>query len=83
MLTILNTLQVLRPVELVVPLGFLLTGAAVVWSIMRDQLISVVPVARDLLIEQMDDGMLVLDEADRLIDLNPAMESLLGIPRAG
>jgi diguanylate cyclase (GGDEF)-like protein/PAS domain S-box-containing protein len=80
-LTLLNTLQVLSADLWVTPMAFVLTGAVIVWAIVRHQMIAVVPVARDMLIEQMDDGMLVMDERERVVDLNPAMEVLLGRSR--
>lgn len=80
-LAVLNTFELLAPDQVVTPLGFLLSGAAIVWSILRHQMISVAPVARELLIEQMDDGMIVLDEEGRIVDLNPAMAGLLARAR--
>ncbi|MBX0329596.1 diguanylate cyclase [Oscillochloris sp. ZM17-4] len=77
-LTLLNTFQLLSANLWLTPMAFVLTGAVIVWAIVRHQMIAVVPVARDLLIEQMDDAMLVIDERERVVDLNMAMESLLG-----
>ncbi|WP_052309984.1 histidine kinase N-terminal 7TM domain-containing protein [Methanocella arvoryzae] len=49
------------------------------WSIYHQQLFPLVPVAKELLVRSMPDGMLVLDKDGRLVDQNPAAESLLGI----
>ncbi|MEJ5222964.1 MAG: diguanylate cyclase [Anaerolineales bacterium] len=51
-------------------------------ALFRFKLLSVVPVARNALIENMPDAMLVLDEQWRIIDSNPAALRLLG-PDAG
>jgi len=54
------------------PIGFMFTGLILVTGIFRFRLFDLVPVARDLLIEGMSDGVLVLDEYSRIIDINPA-----------
>jgi PAS domain S-box-containing protein len=64
------------------PFGFLITGIAVLWGRWRFRLWDVVPVARDTLIEGMQDGVLVLDRQNRIIDLNPAIQSVLNLPTA-
>lgn len=43
------------------------------------RLFDVVPVARNRMIEQMRDGMLVIDAQTRIVDLNGAAQELLGI----
>ena len=45
------------------------------------RLFDLVPVAYATVIEQMREAMLVLDARRRIVDLNPAAESILGIPR--
>jgi len=45
------------------------------------RLFEVVPVARNRVVEQMRDGMLVLDAKTRIEDLNEAAQQLLGIAR--
>jgi PAS domain S-box-containing protein len=62
------------------PFGFLITGVAVLWGRWRFRLWDTVPVARDTLIEGMQDGILVLDRQNRIIDLNPAIQSVLNLP---
>lgn len=81
LLTAMNTLQLVPPDQLATPLGFVLTGAALAVAVIFYQMTNVVPIARELLIEQMDDGMLVLDERQRIIDMNPAMQALIGQDR--
>jgi diguanylate cyclase (GGDEF)-like protein len=65
----------------ITPISFLGTGLACLLSLLRFQLFNLVPVARDTLIEKMQDGVLVLDVHQRILDLNPMAQTLLGVPR--
>jgi PAS domain S-box-containing protein len=60
------------------PFGFTLMGSVFAWTLFHHQFLNVVPVARDLLIDSMSDGMLVLDVQHHIVDLNPAVQHLLG-----
>ncbi len=60
------------------PFAFSLSGAAIMWGIMRYRLLDVVPIARDIVIQNMDDGIMVIDKEQRILDLNPAAAILLG-----
>jgi PAS domain S-box-containing protein len=59
-------------------MAFALTGALLIWGIFTRRLFSLVPVARDLLVEQMADGLIVLDAQDRVQDANPTALRILG-----
>ena len=59
------------------PLAFLATGALWLAAILRGTLLDVLPLARDVLVEQMVDGVVVVDEADRVVDANPAALAML------
>jgi len=54
------------------PGGFTVMGLCYGYAIFRHQLLDLVPVARDSVIEGMRDGYVVLDEDDRIVDLNNA-----------
>lgn len=58
--------------------AFAITGAALTLGLLRYQLLDLVPVARELVIDSMSDAMLVLDNLDRIVDLNSASEKLIG-----
>jgi diguanylate cyclase (GGDEF)-like protein/PAS domain S-box-containing protein len=60
------------------PLALLITGLLIMYSLERFRLLDMVPVARSTLIEHMRDGMLVLDERNRILDANPAALRMLG-----
>ncbi len=61
------------------PIGFTLGGLLIFWNISSLQLLDLVPVGRDAVLDSMQDGMLVLDRENRVIDFNPAARQLLGI----
>jgi PAS domain S-box-containing protein len=62
-----------------VSLAFALSGVMLLMGMTRYRLFDLVPVARDVLVGRMTDGILVVDSADRIIDANPAALALLGI----
>ena len=59
------------------PISFALSALILIIGVVRDQLLDVRPVARDLLVDSMGDLMLALDHQGRVIDLNPAAETAL------
>lgn len=61
------------------PIGFTISGLTFAWAIFRYQLLDLVPVARDVLVDRMSDGMIVLDAQNRIVDLNPAMQKIAGL----
>ncbi|MBN2006956.1 MAG: hypothetical protein JXA21_26640 [Anaerolineae bacterium] len=61
------------------PLGFTLGGIVFALAVFRFRLFDVAPVARDVLVDRMSDGMLVLDAQDRIVDLNPVFQAISGI----
>jgi len=61
------------------PVGFMLTGVILVWSLRHLHLLKVAPVARDVVIDEMREGVIVCDRQDRVVDVNPAAQAMLGI----
>jgi PAS domain S-box-containing protein len=59
------------------PFALTLTGLIIGWGIFRHQLFQIVPVARDQLIENLSDGIIVVDSGNRIIDINPAAKRLI------
>jgi PAS domain S-box-containing protein len=70
-------LNPIAPLE-VTPFAFLITGLVIAWSVLRFQLLAIVPVGRDRVIEEIAEGMLVLDRDNRIVDINPAACQILG-----
>ncbi len=60
------------------PFAFTISGLAVMWGIVRYRLLDIIPVARDIVIQNMNDGVIVLDVHQRILDLNPAAVELVG-----
>ena len=60
------------------PIAFTVSGACFTWGIYRYRLFGLVPVARDMVVDSMDDGVIVLDAQRRLVDLNAAAERYTG-----
>ncbi|HEX8031900.1 MAG TPA: histidine kinase N-terminal 7TM domain-containing protein [Vicinamibacterales bacterium] len=60
------------------PIAFAVSGACFTWGIYRYQLFGLVPVARDMVVDSMHDGVIVLDTQRRLVDLNAAAERYTG-----
>ncbi len=58
------------------PVAFAFSGFLLLVGLGRFRLLDVVPVARDTLVEDMDDGLVVLDDRDRVVDMNPAARRL-------
>ncbi|NWG20792.1 MAG: PAS domain S-box protein [Chloroflexi bacterium] len=60
------------------PFGFTFTAAAIAFGGLRLRFLDVVPVARDVVLESMNEGVIVLDDQGRIIDTNRASQRLLG-----
>ncbi len=60
------------------PFAFTLSCIAIAWALFRLHFLDIVPIARDNVIESMSDGVIVLDEQSRIVDINPAACSVLG-----
>jgi PAS domain S-box-containing protein len=60
------------------PIAFTVSGACFTFGIYRYKLFGLVPVARDMVVDSMDDGVLVLDAQRRIVDLNAAAERFTG-----
>ncbi len=63
------------------PLTFTIAGLAFTYALLRYRLLNIIPIARHVLIENMGDGLLVLDAQNRLVDINPAAEQVLGLTK--
>ncbi len=61
------------------PIGFMITGLAGIWGILRYRLLDIVPVACDVLIRNMGDGVMVLDGNNQIVEMNPAACGIFGV----
>jgi len=63
----------------ITPFAFTISVFVFALGIFRLKLVNLAPVARDLVVEKMPDGMIVLDAQGHIVDLNPALQKALGI----
>jgi diguanylate cyclase (GGDEF)-like protein/PAS domain S-box-containing protein len=70
----------LSPVEGldITTLSFAFSALVLVWMIFGNRLFDLIPIARNTLVDNMPDGVIVLDSDDRVIDINPAAIKLSG-----
>ena len=64
------------------PFAFDVTGIALLYSLSRLQLLDIIPIARDEIFKSMVDGVIVLDNRQRIVDINPAALSIIELSRA-
>jgi PAS domain S-box-containing protein len=76
-INILYTFSLWTEAQQFFPLSVAFTGLVLGWTAFRHHFLDVAPVARNVLLDIMADGMLVVDAQGRVVDLNPAMQRLL------
>lgn len=59
------------------PFSFTFGALFFAFALLRYQLLDLAPIARDTLIEQMSDGVVVLDAQNRIVDVNAHAQSVL------
>jgi PAS domain S-box-containing protein len=63
----------------ITPFAFTISITVFAWGITSFKLVNLAPVARDLVVEKMPDGMIVLDAQGNIVDANPAVQRALGL----
>jgi PAS domain S-box-containing protein len=63
------------------PVVFTVSGMAFGWGVFRYRLLDIVPIAYDVMLDNMQDAVLVFDRNQRVVDLNPAAAGLTGQDR--
>jgi diguanylate cyclase (GGDEF)-like protein/PAS domain S-box-containing protein len=61
------------------PFAFVVSGLVLTWSIFRYGLFSIVPIAREWVIENMKEGIVVIDTENILLDMNKSSRDILGL----
>lgn len=64
----------------ITPFAFTFSVVATTWSIIGFRLVAISPVARGLVVEEMNDGMIVLDTRGRVADINRSAQAILKLP---
>jgi PAS domain S-box-containing protein len=59
------------------PFAFAMTGAVASWGLVYYRLLDIVPVARDVVLDRLEDPVIVVDDQDRVVDLNAAARMLV------
>lgn len=62
------------------PFAFTVTVVAMVFGLFGYQLGNISPIARDILVDNMPEGMIVINTLGRIVDINPAAGRMIGIP---
>ncbi len=60
------------------PFAFTFSGLAAVWGLFRFRLLDIVPAARDMVVDSIEYGVIVLDDKGRIVDANVAAQQWLG-----
>ncbi|WP_129713692.1 histidine kinase N-terminal 7TM domain-containing protein [Pedobacter sp. SYP-B3415] len=63
----------------ITPFAFTLTIIIVLIGIYRFKIFDIIPLAREKVLDLMQDGFILLDERDRMIDINSAAKRFLGL----
>ncbi len=59
------------------PVGFMVMGLFLLYNLRGQGLLDLLPIARHVVVEAMQDGVLALDSRDRAVDINPAARRIL------
>lgn len=60
------------------PLSFAVSALLIAWGVARLDLFDIVPIARRMVVENMPDGIALLDNKNRILDINQTGSRLLG-----
>jgi PAS domain S-box-containing protein len=60
------------------PLAFATTGVVFYWGLSKLRLLDVLPIAHEAILRSIADGAIVLDTRQRVVELNPAAERIVG-----
>ncbi len=63
------------------PFAFTITGLILFWGIMQHEFLNIIPIARENVIESMNDGYIVVDLTNIIVDINEAALELAGKTR--
>ncbi|HYF65757.1 MAG TPA: histidine kinase N-terminal 7TM domain-containing protein, partial [Herpetosiphonaceae bacterium] len=61
------------------PFGFVITTAALGWGMIRFHLFDLFPAGRSMVLDSLNEGVVVFDRRNRLIDINQTALELLGV----
>jgi PAS domain S-box-containing protein len=59
------------------PLAFCITCLAFFWGLSHLQLLNIMPVAHEIVLKSMIDGVIILDHQQRIVEINPSAEIII------
>lgn len=62
------------------PLAYTISGLGLVICVVFFRMLDIVPIGRNLMVEKMEMGLIVIDDRNHIVDINPAAQKLL-LPR--
>jgi PAS domain S-box-containing protein len=65
----------------IVTLGFSVIFLCIIIGIFSLKFVDIVPIAKNLVFESMGEGVIILDDNNRVLDINSQLENMLGIRR--
>jgi len=65
------------------PFAFTISMILLAWGLFRQHMFVLTPIARDVVVEEMRDGVIVLDSQDRIVDLNRVAQEIFDRPTSG
>ena len=63
----------------ITPFSFTISGSLLALGLFRHRLLDLMPIANEIILNNMGDGILVVDASDRVVYANPAFETLTGL----
>jgi PAS domain S-box-containing protein len=61
------------------PFAFTITGIGMAFALFRHRLLDIAPIARDIVIDGMKDGMIILDAERRIVDVNRTAQDMIAL----
>jgi PAS domain S-box-containing protein len=77
-----NVLTVFHLIPILIdltPFAFTVTGIGMAFALFRHRLLDIAPIARDIVIDGMKDGMIILDGERRIVDVNRAAQEMIAL----
>ena len=60
--------------------GFAFTGFVAAWAVLCSRLLSIGPIGREVIVQGLSEGVIVIDHQGRIVDVNPAASGILDVP---
>jgi PAS domain S-box-containing protein len=61
------------------PFALTLTGIGLAFALFHHRLLDIAPIARDIVVDGMKDGMIILDANQRIVDINRSAQQMIGL----